>query len=98
MTRFQVDSGAVLDATAQAASIAARLAAEAEALHAQLTRLQDSWQGEASVAFQGVVEQWRTTQGRLGQSLDSINRALAAAGQQYADVEQANARMFSAAG
>lgn len=96
MTRFQVDSAAVLEATGQARATAARIASEAEGLHAQLGRLRDSWQGQAAEAFQGVVEQWRATQARLNDSLDSINRALEAAGSQYADVEQATARMFAA--
>jgi hypothetical protein len=41
-----------------------------------------------------VVSEWRTTQVRVEEVLASINQALAQAGQQYAYIEAANARLF----
>ena len=56
--------------------------------------LQNSWRGQASTSFQGVVADWRGTQDRVRQSLQDIGTALSSAGQQYSEVEQRAARMF----
>ena len=64
------------------------------ALQGQLDSLQGTWTGQAAVAFQGVMQQWRTTQANLEQVLGTIDRALRLAAQQYADIELANARLF----
>jgi WXG100 family type VII secretion target len=60
-----------------------------------LLDLQNSWRGQAATQFQHVVTDWKATQERVRQCLEDISAALGAAGQQYAEVEQANARMFS---
>jgi early secretory antigenic target protein ESAT-6 len=95
LTTFQVDSEAVMSATGAVRSSIGRIQSEVASLHAQLTNLQGSWSGQAASAFQGVVSEWRSTQQRVEEGLDSINQALAHAGQQYIEIEQANARMFS---
>lgn len=95
MADFQVDSETVLATTATARASAARIRAEVASLGEQLSSLQSSWRGQAASAFLGVLADWRATQQRVDDSLDSINLALGHAGQQYADVEQANARMFA---
>ena len=95
MTRFQVDSEAVATATGAVRSSIGRIQAEVITLHAQLTNLQGSWTGTAATAFQSVVTDWNTTQKRVEDSLTAINTALNTAGQQYADIEAANARLFS---
>ena len=64
-------------------------------LHGQLTNLQSSWTGQAASAFTGVVTEWKTTQQRVEENLAAINQALTHAGQQYAEIEAANARLFS---
>ncbi|MFE1644385.1 WXG100 family type VII secretion target [Microbacterium sp. P01] len=94
MAVFSVDSDAVLSATAAARSTADRLQAESSTLLAQLTQLQSSWTGQAAVAFQTVIDDWRGTQRRVEESLTGISTALASAGQQYADAEQLNASLF----
>ena len=94
MTRFQVDSEAVLAATGAARSSMGRIQAEVQGLHSQLINLQGSWTGSAATAFQTVVTDWKATQQRVEESLNSINVALGQAGQQYADIEAANARLF----
>ena len=68
--------------------------AEVQALLGQLTSLEGSWSGQASVAFQAVVADWRATQQRVEESLVGITTALGSAGQQYAEIEQANVRLF----
>jgi WXG100 family type VII secretion target len=95
MTRYQVDSEAVLGAHGAIQSTMSRIESEAASLKAQLLQLQASWSGPAASAFQTVVTDWTSTQQRVEQSLAAIGQGLGRAGQQYAEVEQANARMFA---
>ncbi len=94
MTRYQVDSEAVLGAHAAIRGTMSRIEAEAASLQGQLTNLPASWTGPAATAFQAVVSDWKATQHRVEQSLSGIGQALGRVGQQYADVEQANAQLF----
>lgn len=95
MTRYQVDSEAVLSATGAVRNSISRIQGEVAGLHGQLTNLQGSWSGQAATAFAGVIADWKTTQQRVEESLAAINQALTQAGQQYADIEAANARLFT---
>jgi len=95
MSRYQVDSEAVLTTTGAARGSIDRIQSEVTGLHNQLTSLQDSWSGPAAIAFQGVVSEWHGLEQQLNQGLANLGRALAAAGQQYADTEEANARLFA---
>lgn len=94
MTRYQVDSEAVLTATGAVRATIGRLQSEVTGLHGQLTQLQSSWTGEAANAFTSVVAEWRSTQQRVEENLATINQALTHAAQQYAEIEAANARLF----
>ncbi|MET1043622.1 MAG: WXG100 family type VII secretion target [Microbacteriaceae bacterium] len=94
MTRYQVDSEAVLSATDAVRTSIGRIQAEVAGLHGQLTNLQGSWTGQAATAFQGVVNEWRATEQRVEENLTALNLALGAAGQTYADIELQNARRF----
>lgn len=94
MAIFSVDSDAVLSSTAAMRGTIDRLQAETSAMLAQLTQLQSSWTGGASVAFQGVIEQWRGAQRGVDDALASINHALGTAGRQYAEAEQVTVSMF----
>ncbi|MEP6481383.1 MAG: WXG100 family type VII secretion target [Rhodoglobus sp.] len=95
MTRYQVDSEAVLSATGAVRTSIGRIQSEVAGLHGQLTNLQSSWTGQAASAFGGVVSDWKVTQQRVEENLAAINQALTHAGQQYADIESANARLFT---
>jgi WXG100 family type VII secretion target len=95
MTRYQVDSEAVLGAHGAIQSTMSRIEAEAANLKGQLLNLQASWSGPAATAFQSIVTDWTSTQHRVEESLAAIGQALGRAGQHYADVEHANARMFA---
>jgi WXG100 family type VII secretion target len=94
MAVFSVDSDAVLAATASVRSTSERLQTETQAMMTQLTQLQSTWTGSASVAFHSVVDQWRATQRQVEESLAGISAALGAAGRQYADAEQATMSLF----
>ena len=96
MTRYQVDSEAVLGATNAVRGSIGRIQAEVGALHGQLVSLQDSWSGQAATAFQSVVDRVEVDPAaRRRDASTRINRALGQAGQQYAEIEAANARLFS---
>lgn len=95
MSTFQVDSEAVTTATGAVQGSIARIEAEVTALHGQVTGLQASWTGSASTAFQAAVTDWKSVEQRVHESLAALNRALGLAGQQYADTELANARLFA---
>lgn len=94
MTRFHVDSDAVLGATGAVRATIGRLQSEVAGLHQQLTALQSSWSGQAATAFATVVSDWTATQQRVEENLAAINHALTVAGQQYADIETANTQLF----
>ena len=95
MTRFQVDSEAVLSTTGAARASIDRIQTEVNGLLGQLVSLQESWSGAAATAFQGVVSDWRATQVRVEQNMTAINQALAAVGHSYAETELDNARVFA---
>lgn len=84
-----------MSATGAVRSSISRIQSEVSGLHAQLTQLQSSWTGQAATAFGGVVSEWSSTQHRVEQNLAAINQALTHAGQQYAEIEAANARLFA---
>jgi len=94
MTRYQVDSEAVVAATGNVRAAVSRIQAEVSGLHGQLVNLQSSWSGPAASAFQGVVGDWKATQQRVEESLAAINTGLTQAGRIYAEVEEQNARLF----
>ncbi|CAN5572401.1 WXG100 family type VII secretion target [soil metagenome] len=94
MTRYQVDSEAVLNATGAVRGSIGRIQTEVSGLHSQLTHLQSSWTGVAATAFNSAVADWNITQQRVEENLAAINTALGQAGQQYAEIETANARLF----
>ena len=94
MTHFQVDSDAVAAATSTVRSAMSRIQAEVAGLHGQLVALQSTWTGTASAGFQTVVNDWKLTQQRVEESLALLGSALDRAGQQYAEVEAQNARLF----
>ncbi len=94
MTVFTVDSDAVLAATATIRATGDRVQTETAAMLGQLTQLQGSWTGSASVAFQSVIERWRAAQREVEAALGDISTALGTVGQQYAQTEVAAAGMF----
>ncbi|WP_166868070.1 MULTISPECIES: WXG100 family type VII secretion target [unclassified Salinibacterium] len=94
MTTFQVDSDAVLAQATAARTTVGRVQGEVASLHAQLEQLQSTWTGSAATAFRGLASEWRAAQQRVDEALTALGAALAQAGQQYAEIEQSNARLF----
>jgi len=94
MTRYHVDADAVLSTNSAVQAAIGRIQSEVATMHTLLVDLQSSWGGQAASAFQGVVADWRATQLRVEESITAINQALAFAGQQYAEIEHSNSRMF----
>jgi 6 kDa early secretory antigenic target len=94
MSVYSVDSDAVISATVAVHGTADRMQSDAQAMLSQLTQLQSSWTGAASVAFQGILDRWRLAQAQMDASLIEIGTALASAGRQYAEAEQLSAGLF----
>jgi WXG100 family type VII secretion target len=95
MTRYEVDSAQVIQAGAAVQASAQQIGDEVDRMMRHLLDLQGSWRGQAATSFQGVIGDWRATQERVRASLEDIQRALALAGRQYAEVESTTAAMFS---
>jgi WXG100 family type VII secretion target len=94
MTRYSVDSEAVLGAANHARATISRLHSEVQTLNAQLHALGGSWSGPAATAFLGVHESWRATQSAVESNLQALSQALSSAGTHYRDMEMANQRLF----
>jgi WXG100 family type VII secretion target len=95
MTRYEVDSAQVIQASAAVQASAQQIGDEVDRMMRHLIDLQANWRGQAATSFQGVIGDWRATQERGRASLEEIQRALALAGRQYAEVESTTAAMFS---
>ncbi|WP_432548441.1 WXG100 family type VII secretion target [Kineococcus sp. SYSU DK004] len=95
MSRFEVDSDRVAAASQVVQASVQTLGGEAEALMRHLLDLEAVWKGSAATGFQALSASWRSTMERVRVNLEDIQRVLATAGQQYAEVEAANARMFA---
>jgi early secretory antigenic target protein ESAT-6 len=94
MTQYSVDSAAVLGTSTAAQATMGRIQTEVNSLLGQLVSLEGSWTGAASTAFQAAVSDWRVTQQLVEENLAALTAALGHAAQQYAEIEQVNARLF----
>ena len=94
MTRYQVDTDAVLAATHTARHTMERLHHDVATLTATLQTLSGVWTGVASAAFTDVYQAWRTTHAHVETQLADITTALTQAGSHYQDMEAANAALF----
>lgn len=94
MAVFSVDSDAVMSATSAVRATGERLQSDTTAMMSQLTQLQGSWTGTASVAFQTVIERWRAAQREVEVALAEISGALGHVAAQYAETEMAAAGVF----
>ncbi len=95
MAVYMVDSEQLQLAVTNTQSSIGRVQAEVAALLGNLTALEGSWSGEAAAAFQGLVQQWRSTQAQVELSISAINGALGSASASYGTVEGDVRRLFS---
>jgi WXG100 family type VII secretion target len=95
MSRYEVDSAQVAQASAAAGGSVAAIRTEVAALMRHLTDLQAGWHGTAASAFGGLLTDWSATQQRVEASLDQITSALSTAAQHYADAEAQASRLFA---
>lgn len=94
MTRYQVDTDAVLAATHTAQHTIDRLHQDVATLTTTLHTLSGVWTGVAAAAFTDVYQTWRTTHTHVETQLADITAALGQAGQHYQDMEVTNAALF----
>jgi WXG100 family type VII secretion target len=94
MTRYQVDTDAVLAATQTARHTIERLHQDVATLTGTLQTLSGVWTGAAAGAFTDLYATWRATHAQVETHLADITAALTQAGQHYQDMEMANAALF----
>lgn len=94
MSRYEVDSAQVAQASSAASASVSLIRSEVAALLRHLGELQAGWHGAAAVAFGGVLADWAATQQHVEASLDQITVQLGTAAQHYAEAEQQASRLF----
>lgn len=94
MVQFNVDSAQVAQGALAARRHGEAIRGEVQAMTALLTQMEGTWRGGAAAAFQSALGQWRLTQRQVEEALAALATALDAAARQYAEVEDANLRMF----
>ena len=94
MSRYEVDSEQVAQASAAVRGSTAAIRTEVAAMMRHLTDLQGGWRGGAATAFGAIMADWTGTQARVEESLDQITAALGAAASSYADAELQASRLF----
>lgn len=95
MSRYEVDSAQVAQASSAASTSVTIIRSEVGALMRHLAELQAGWHGGAAVAFGAVLADWAATQQRVEASLDQITAQLGTAAQTYAEAEQQASRLFA---
>ena len=96
MSRYEVDSARVAQASAAVNGSVTAIRGEVSAMMRHLTDLQASWRGTAATSFTGVMAQWQGTQTQVEAALDEITAALGSVAQTYADAESQATRLFVA--
>lgn len=95
MSRFEVDSARVAQASTKVGLSVEQIRAEVQGMNHHLSDLQNSWQGSAAATFAGLMTDWSMTQNQVEASLDAITTALQQASQTYAEAEQQAANLFA---
>lgn len=95
MSTFSTNTNEMQARSMAVQSTIERVRAEVNAMTSSLQDLQGTWQGAASTNFQSVVADWRNTQIRVEDSLNSIGTALNRASVHYEEAEAANANLFT---
>lgn len=95
MAKFTVDSEVMSSTMASAYTEIEAVQTHTSQLTATLATLEASWQGQASIAFQGTVEQWRSAQTQVEAAIANINQSLGAAASHYGATEGDVLRLFA---
>ncbi|WP_226346295.1 WXG100 family type VII secretion target [Agilicoccus flavus] len=93
-SQFQVDTARIQAASADLDRRGSGLEEHLEATRRGIEDLRSVWQGAAAAGFTTNAESWVAAQRQMLTALAGMRQALARAGQQYADVEAANAALF----
>ncbi|MDR2373664.1 MAG: WXG100 family type VII secretion target [Bifidobacteriaceae bacterium] len=95
MSVFQVNSETMSVVAGAANTSIGVIQGEIATLNSHCAELASVWTGAAANAFAGAIEQWRGAERMVEEALAALSQALVAAGQGYAEVEQANASLFA---
>ncbi|NLT25833.1 MAG: WXG100 family type VII secretion target [Microbacteriaceae bacterium] len=95
--KYTVDSDALATATSTALLQIEDVQLAAGNLSTTLVSLESSWSGQASIAFQSSLDEWRGAQVVVEDAIRSLSTALGLAAEHYGVAEQDVLTLFSAA-
>ncbi len=82
-------------AATQVQQVNEQVQARLSQLQSQLAPLAGAWQGEASTAFQGLMERWNNDAKQLNQALRGIGESIQVSGRSYQQAEEAQKQSMS---
>jgi WXG100 family type VII secretion target len=94
MSRFEVDSGRVAQASSKVDGTVTAIRSEVATMLQHLQDLQSVWQGHAASSCAELVAEWQGVQVRVENALEDIVRSLGSAAQTYSDAEAQAAGLF----
>ena len=82
-------------AATQVQQVNDQVQAQLTQLQNQLMPLANTWKGEASTAFHGLMERWNTDARQLSQALQGIGETIQVSGRGYQQAEEAHKQSMS---
>jgi len=82
-------------AAQQVLSTNEQIQGQLRSLQSQLAPLAGAWQGQASTAFQQLMERWNIDAAKLNQALEGIGTAIQGSGRSYQQAEEQHAQSMS---
>jgi WXG100 family type VII secretion target len=82
-------------AAQQVQQVSEEINGELRTLLAQIEPVADTWKGQASAAFQQLIQRWNEDAQQLTRALEGIAESLDVSTKNYAAVEESNASQIS---
>lgn len=95
MPQYHVDSEQIAQSSSAVSASVEQIRSAVHSMYAYLTALDGSWHGAAAQQFNAIMQQWRTAQSTMEESLQSIQHSLGNAAQVYADAENQARSLFA---
>ena len=95
MPQYTVDPERIQSSSAAVSASVAQIRQSVQGMYANLTALEEAWQGVAATQFASAAAQWRAAQQQMEASLESIQAALAQTSAVYSDAEAQASRLFA---
>lgn len=98
MSSFTVNTESIAGSATDISRISEEVEGSVSQMMTRLTQLQSEWTGSASGSFQELINDWRSTQRQVKESLDDISRVLTEAGKTYSTTEDGVKSSLTAGG